>query len=125
MNQIDVSNRVAIVTGGARGIGLACGERLAAGGARVALWDIDGAEAAAPRIKGAIGCRVDVTDEGSVAAGLAETERRLGPVDILVASAGITGPNTTVAQYPVAAWRQVIDIDLTGVLISSIDNDLR
>ncbi|HUJ98301.1 MAG TPA: SDR family NAD(P)-dependent oxidoreductase [Stellaceae bacterium] len=117
MNQIDVSNRVAIVTGGARGIGLACAERLAAGGARVALWDIDGAEAAAPRIKGAIGCRVDVTDEGSIAAGLAETERRLGPVDILVASAGITGPNTTVAQYPAAAWRQVIDIDLTGVFL--------
>ncbi len=117
MNQIDVSNRVAIVTGGARGIGLACGVRLAAGGARVALWDIDGAEAAAPQVKGAVGCRVDVADERSIAAGLAETERRLGPVDILVASAGITGPNTTVAQYPAAAWRQVIDIDLTGVFL--------
>jgi 2-dehydro-3-deoxy-L-rhamnonate dehydrogenase (NAD+) len=117
MNQIDVSNRVAIVTGGARGIGLACGERLTAGGARVALWDIDGAEAAAPRVKGALGCRVDVTDEGSITASLAETERRLGPVDILVASAGITGPNTTVAQYSAAAWRQVIDIDLTGVFL--------
>jgi 2-dehydro-3-deoxy-L-rhamnonate dehydrogenase (NAD+) len=117
MNQIDVSNRVAIVTGGARGIGFACGERLTVGGARVALWDIDGAEAAAARLKGAIGCRVDVTDERSIAAGLAETERRLGQVDILVASAGITGPNTTVAQYPPAAWRQVIDIDLTGVFL--------
>ncbi|HUC67188.1 MAG TPA: SDR family NAD(P)-dependent oxidoreductase [Stellaceae bacterium] len=117
MNQIDVTNRVAIVTGGARGIGFACGERLAAGGGRVALWDIDGAEAAASRLKGAIGCRVDVTDERSIAAGLAETERRLGPVDILVASAGITGPNTTVAQYPAAAWRQVIEIDLTGVFL--------
>ena len=117
MNQIDLSNRVAIVTGGARGIGYASAERLAAGGAKLALWDKDGAEAAAARLKGAIGCRVDVADEASVAAALAQTERRLGPADILVASAGITGPNTTVAQYPVAAWREVIEIDLTGVFL--------
>ena len=117
MNQIDVSNRVAVITGGARGIGYAAAERLIAGGAKAALWDIDGAEAAASRLKGAIGCRVDVTDESSTAAALAETERRLGPVDILVASAGITGPNTTVAQYSAEAWRKVIEIDLTGVFL--------
>ena len=117
MNKIDVSNRVAVITGGARGIGYAAAERLIAGGAKAALWDIDGAEAAAARLKGAIGCRVDVTDESSIAAALAETERRLGPVEILVASAGITGPNTTVAQYPAEAWRKVIEIDLTGVFL--------
>ncbi|HET7595277.1 MAG TPA: SDR family NAD(P)-dependent oxidoreductase [Stellaceae bacterium] len=117
MNQIDLANRVAVVTGGARGIGLAAAERFARSGAKLALWDRDGAQTAAQRLEGAIGCTVNVTDEASIAAALAETERRLGPVDILVASAGITGPNTTVAQYPVAAWREVIDIDLTGVFL--------
>jgi 2-dehydro-3-deoxy-L-rhamnonate dehydrogenase (NAD+) len=117
MNQIDLRSRIAIVTGGARGIGYAAAERLAGSGARIALWDRDGAEAAAARIPGAIGCTVDVADEASVQAALADTERRFGPVDILVASAGITGPNTTVAQYPVEAWRQVLDIDLTGVFL--------
>jgi 3-oxoacyl-[acyl-carrier protein] reductase len=117
MNQIDLKNRVAVITGGARGIGLATAERFVASGARLALWDRDGAETAAQRFAGAIGCTVDVTDERRVAAALAETERRLGPVDILVASAGIAGPNATVAEYPVDAWRQVIDVDLNGVFL--------
>ena len=117
MNRIDLGNRVAVVTGGARGIGYACAERLTSGGAKAALWDVDGAEEAAGRLAGAIGCRVDVTDERSISAALAETEKRLGPVDILVASAGITGPNTTVAKYTAEAWRQVIEIDLTGVFL--------
>jgi NAD(P)-dependent dehydrogenase (short-subunit alcohol dehydrogenase family) len=117
MNQIDLANRVAVVTGGARGIGFAAAERCARSGAKVALWDRDGAEAAARRIAGAIGCAVDVTDEAAVAAALALTEKRLGPIDILVASAGITGPNASVAEYPAAAWRQVIEVDLTGVFL--------
>ena len=117
MNQIDLKNRVAVITGGARGIGLATAERFARSGAKPALWDLDGAEAAARRIEGAIGCAVDVTDEKSVAAALAETERRLGPIDILVASAGIAGPNATVADYPVDAWRKVIEVDLNGVFL--------
>jgi 3-oxoacyl-[acyl-carrier protein] reductase len=106
MNQIDLKNRVAAITGGARGIGLAVAERFQRSGAKVALWDLDAAQAAAQRIEGAIGCTADVTDEKSVTAALAETERRLGPVDILVASAGIAGPNATVADYPVDAWRK-------------------
>jgi len=117
MNQIDLKGRVAAITGGARGIGLATAERFVRSGAKVALWDLDGAEAAARRIEGAIGCTVDVTDEKSVAAALAETERRLGPVAILVASAGIAGPNATVADYPVDAWRKVIEVDLNGVFL--------
>ena len=117
MNQIDLKNRVAVITGGARGIGFAAADRCVRSGAKVALWDRDGAEEAASRIAGAVGCRVDVTDERSVATALAETERRLGPVDILVASAGIAGPNATVAEYPVDAWRQVIDVDLNGVFL--------
>jgi 2-dehydro-3-deoxy-L-rhamnonate dehydrogenase (NAD+) len=117
MNQIDLKSRVAIITGGARGIGLATAERFVRSGAKVALWDLDGADAAARRIEGAIGCTVDVTDEKSVAASLVDTERRLGAVDILVASAGIAGPNATVADYPVDAWRKVIEVDLNGVFL--------
>jgi 3-oxoacyl-[acyl-carrier protein] reductase len=119
MNQIDLQGRVAVVTGGARGIGLAIAERLARSGAKVALWDVDGKRAAeaAQQIKGSFPQAVDVTSDAAIDAALKATEQALGPVDILVASAGITGPNTTVAEYPVAAWRQVIDIDLTGVFL--------
>src|ERR1700693_2308709 len=117
MNQIDLNDGVAVITGGARGIGLATAERFALSGAKVALWDVDGAEVAAQQVAGAIGCSVDVTREATIAVALAETERRLGPVAILVASAGIAGPNATVAQYPIDAWRQVIEVDLNGVFL--------
>lgn len=111
--------RTAIVTGGARGIGLACAAKITEGGGRVALWDRDPERAAqsAAALKGAVAIAIDVTSEADVAKALAETEKLLAPPDILVASAGITGPNTTVAQYPVDAWRQVIDINLTGVFL--------
>jgi len=113
------TGRIAVVTGGARGIGLACAAKIAAGGGRVALWDRDVERAAqsAKALGSAIAVEVDVTSEASVAEALAATEKQLGPVDILVASAGITGPNTTVIQYPVDAWKQVIDINLTGVFL--------
>src|SRR5262249_3624339 len=119
MNQLDLAGRVAVVTGGARGIGFAIAERLARSGAKVALWDRDGAEAkaAAARIPGASAAAVDVADPAAIAAALAACERELGPPDILVTSAGITGPNLPVADYPVDAWRQVIEIDLTGVFL--------
>jgi NAD(P)-dependent dehydrogenase (short-subunit alcohol dehydrogenase family) len=95
--------RTAIVTGGARGIGLACAAKITAGGGRVALWDRDlaRAEQSASALKGAIAVSVDVTSETSVSEALAATEKRLAAPDILVASAGITGPNTTVVAYPV------------------------
>jgi len=113
--------RTAIVTGGARGIGLACAARIAAGGGRLALWDRDMGRArqSAAALGDAIAVQVDVTDDKSVAEALAKTEKDLAAPDILVASAGITGPNTTVAQYPVDAWKQVIDINLTGVFLSN------
>ena len=111
--------RSAVVTGGARGIGLACAAKVVAGGGRVALWDrdLDRARQSAKELKEAIAVEVDVTSDASIDKALAVTERQLAAPDILIASAGITGPNTTVVQYPVDAWRQVIDVNLTGVFL--------
>jgi NAD(P)-dependent dehydrogenase (short-subunit alcohol dehydrogenase family) len=117
MNQIDLSGRVAIVTGAARGIGRAIAERFALSGARVAIWDVDGtaAKAAASVIPGSIDLIADVTEPQSITSALAATESRLGPPDILVNNAGISGPNMPLDEYPPEAWRQVIEIDLIGV----------
>jgi 3-oxoacyl-[acyl-carrier protein] reductase len=115
MNQIDLAGRAAIITGGARGIGLAIAERFIGSGAKVALWDVDGkaAESAAGLLH-QTGVQVDVTDETSVNEALRRSEAAIGPVDILVTSAGITGPNLTIADYPAEDWRRVLDVDLTG-----------
>ena len=107
----------AVVTGGASGIGLGVSARLAAEGAAVAIWDADKAALESVRERGSIATAVtvDITDPDAVERALAETLAVLGGVDILVASAGITGPNTSLWDYPVAAWRQVIDVNLNGL----------
>ena len=120
MNALDLKNRNAIVTGGAAGIGLAIAQRLAASGARVSLWDRD--EKALGESANALGprthiVRVDVADEASVVAAREATLREMGRVDALVCSAGITGPNLTTWDYPVSEWKQVLDINLTGVFL--------
>ncbi len=106
--------RVAVVTGGARGLGLAIARRLEADGHAVSLWDRDAAGLAATGLHHAI---CDVTEEATVTAALAATEAALGPIGIMVANAGITGPNHLTEDYPLAEWRRVIDIDLTGVFL--------
>ena len=120
MPQTDLNGQVAIVTGGAQGIGLAVATKLADAGASLALWDIDAglaAEAAAKLAGNAIGLGADVTSEASITAALQETGSRLGPVSVLVNSAGIAGPNATVAGYSTEDWRRVIDINLTGTFL--------
>ena len=120
MNRLDMQGRGAIVTGGAAGIGYAIAQRLIASGARASLWDRDAEalQAAAKSLGGDTHARtVDVNREDEVAAASEASIRALGRIDALVCSAGITGPNTTVQQYPVAAWREVLDINLTGVFL--------
>ncbi len=117
MTQIDLAGQVAVVTGGAQGIGLAVAQALAKAGAKIALWDADGplaGKSASDLGSDAAGFATDVTDEAAITAALADTEKALGPVSILVNSAGIAGPNAPVADYDSAAWRQVIDINLNG-----------
>ena len=120
MNTLDLRNRSAIVTGGAAGIGFAIAQRLVQSGARVSLWDRD--EKALAESAKALGgdthvAKLDVSQEASVATAFAETLRAMPKIDALVCSAGITGPNTTVADYPLAEWKQVLDINLTGVFL--------
>jgi 3-oxoacyl-[acyl-carrier protein] reductase len=121
MNQIDLRGRGAVVTGGARGIGYACAERLSASGAKVSLWDMDGAALAeaATKLGGAHTARVDITSEESVAAAAKAASAALGQVDILVNNAGITGSNKRTWEYDPAEWRRVIDVDLTGAFLCS------
>jgi 3-oxoacyl-[acyl-carrier protein] reductase len=115
MNQIDLNGQTAIVTGGAQGIGLAVAERFVASGAKVAIWDMDAALGAESAKKlGGISVKVDISDWPSVEKAMAETEKALGPVSILVNSAGIAGPSHELCDYPADAWKQVIDIDLNG-----------
>jgi 3-oxoacyl-[acyl-carrier protein] reductase len=120
MNKIDLENRRAIVTGGARGIGLAVAERFAASGAKLSLWDRDEAELRAQAGRLAQhGAVVDVSSETSVNAAFECSLAALGHIDILVTSAGITGVNATVEDYPAVEWRRVLDIDLTGPFLCS------
>ena len=119
MNRIDLEGRKAIVTGGARGIGLAVAERMLASGAEVALWDTDepALDAAAKRLagKGSVHVSVvDVSSAASVTAGAQAAIGQMGQIDVLVNNAGITGPNVTVWDYPPDEWRKVLDVDLTG-----------
>jgi NAD(P)-dependent dehydrogenase (short-subunit alcohol dehydrogenase family) len=119
MNQIDLKSRVAIVTGSARGIGLAVARRLLASGADVALWDIDAtalarAEADLNSSGNVKPFQVDVTSLDSVTKATDTTARVFGKIDILVNNAGIAGANTKLWETHLAEWQRVLNINLTG-----------
>ena len=110
--------RVAVVTGGVSGIGFAVASRLVAEGARLAVWDSNAA--ALPELSARLGTQVhtealDLTDADAVQRAADATAKALGRIDLLVASAGITGPNMPVAEYPVAEWKRVIDVNVNAV----------
>lgn len=119
VNQIDLANKKAIITGAARGIGYAIAERFLQSGASVSIWDMDVeamAEAALELSK--IGpvhvAQVDVTSETSTEAAAASTLEAFGQIDILVNNAGIAGSTAKLWELSVAEWRKVVDIDLIG-----------
>ena len=120
MNQIDLKNKIAVVTGGAQGIGLAIAEILLKSGALVSLWDQDeklvNETAQRLSLKGNVEAVVmDVADLISVENAVRQTQDALGGIDILICNAGISGPTEKLWEYPPEAWQKVIDINLTGV----------
>jgi 2-dehydro-3-deoxy-L-rhamnonate dehydrogenase (NAD+) len=120
VNQFDLTGRRAVVTGAAQGFGRAITERFLASGARVAMWDLDSAEngraAAALDGRGAVFTHtVDVADRAAVDAAARATVEALGGIDILVANAGIAGPNHKTWEYPPEDWVRVIEVDLMSV----------
>jgi 3-oxoacyl-[acyl-carrier protein] reductase len=119
VNAIDLRGRQAVVTGGAEGFGRAIAERFLRSGAAVSLWDInrDLASATATELSrlGEVQVAVaDISDNGQVEAAMAETLQRWPGIDILVANAGLTGPNAPTWDYPVEDWRRVVEVNLVG-----------
>ncbi|TKT75814.1 SDR family NAD(P)-dependent oxidoreductase [Aquamicrobium sp. LC103] len=117
MNRISLDDQVAVVTGGAQGIGLAIAGRLVASGAKVSLWDRD--LEALDKALGLLGPmasarQVDITDLAGLSRAHAEVEAGVGPISILVNSAGIAGSNSPLDAYDPDEWRRVIEINLNG-----------
>jgi 2-dehydro-3-deoxy-L-rhamnonate dehydrogenase (NAD+) len=118
MNQLDFKGRHAVITGGATGLGYAIAQRLLASGGSVTLWDRDeaGAQRAAKTLGvGTHSVAVDVAQHASVQAAVQATLKHAKQIDALVNSAGITGPNTKLWDYPVDAWDQVMQINVNGL----------
>ena len=117
MNAINLKDQVAVVTGGAQGIGFAIAQRLIASGARISLWDMNAAALAlAVNSLGpdATSKLVDITDLAGLGRVHAEVEAEIGPVSILVNSAGVAGQNATLEDYDPDEWRRVVEINLNG-----------
>ena len=123
MNQIDLNGRIAIITGGAQGIGYAAAQRMLNSGAKVVLWDMD-----APKLVQAKGelsalgevstAVVELTDDAAVSAAAAAVVAAHGRIDILVNNAGITGGNATTWELDPAVWRKVIEVNLVAPFLT-------
>ena len=119
MIKYDLKNRVAIVTGGAQGFGLAITERFIESGAKVVIWDIDEGEAKKALEK--VNSEnltyqiVDVSNYEAINSKLSEVEKSHGKIDIFINNAGVAGMNTTVAEYPIEEWNKVINLNLNAV----------
>lgn len=111
------AGRCAVVTGGASGLGRAVAARIVAEGGKVALWDLDATnlKAVAQEIGASHTVALDVSDQAAVAEAAKASNEALGKIDILVASAGITGATVPVHEFPVDSWKRVIDINLNGI----------
>ena len=119
MIKYDLNKRVAVVTGGAQGFGLAVSERFIEAGAKVIIWDID--EEAIKKAIDKVNSKnltyqiVDVSDFENINNSLKEIENKHGKIDIFINNAGIAGMNTTVAEYPLDEWKKVINLNLNSV----------
>ena len=118
MNHLNLKNRVAIITGGAQGFGLAISKRIIESGGKVVIWDIDenAVETALKEINSndLSFKKVDVTNFEAIEKALLETENELGKIDLFVNNAGITGMNAKVWDYPLDEWKKVIELDLNS-----------
>ncbi len=120
MNQIDLSNRVAVITGGAQGFGFSMAERFSNSGAKVIIWDKDKDLMNSLSLpKNTLTMEVDVTSYENIEASANAVLQQFNSIDILVNNAGIAGPSFTSWDYPIQDWKQVIDIDLNGVFYCS------
>ena len=116
MNEIDLNKKVAVVTGGIQGFGLAVVERFLRSGAEVVIWEKDKNLLDNFNIEGNIHkVQTDVSNFDSVEQSTDQTIKLCGQIDILINNAGIAGPNHKTWEYPIEDWQQVIDIDLNGV----------
>jgi 3-oxoacyl-[acyl-carrier protein] reductase len=119
--KVDLTGKVALVTGAGRGIGKAIADTLSANGAQVAYTDIDPDTARAPAGAGGVGFRLDVSDEDSVKQGVSTTLEKFGRLDILVNNAGINTLHhrVNVDQFPIEEWDRIVRVDLTGLFLMS------
>ncbi len=119
MNDIDLNNKVSIVTGGVQGFGLAIVNRFIKSGSKVVIWDQDQELLDKCDIANVIKVKVDISNFDSVANAFKSTLEKVDNVDILINNAGIAGPSYKSWDYPNEDWKKVIDIDLTGIFYTS------
>ena len=120
MNNIDLNDKVAVVTGGAQGFGLAIAKRISESGAIVVIWDKDEEILKQVKLRNSFNLTVDVTSFENVSKAVETTLNQYRKIDILVNNAGIAGPSFKTWEYPNEEWQKIIDLDLTGVFYCCI-----